>query len=191
MCTTDVLFIVGACVFPLILMVYLVHSREVKFTDSLKAIRAYNKVAVNYSEQLFDRYKVVVFAPNVLGIIANAAATYFSTSASMATLKLFSYHIALLIVTAAGLAILKTAGMRLLLVLLGEIATNWALVGGCLILVYYLRVVAYQISYQASMASLIVLGMFLVVIIYFDITKSAKVYEEGAKQWKQCNLKSS
>jgi len=185
MCTVDVLFIVGACIFPLILMVYLVHSKEVRFSDGVKAIGAYNKVAVNYGDQLFDRYKVVVFAPNVLGIIGNAVATYFSTSASMATINnLFSYHIALLIVTAAGLAILKTASTRLLLVLLGEIASNWALVGGCLILGYYLAVVTYQISHLASVVSLIVLGVFLVAMIYFEMTRSAKTYVEGAKQWK-------
>lgn len=184
MSTIDVLFIVSACIFPLILMSFLLHSKEVKFTDSLRAIRTYNKFAINYSNQLFNRYKVVIFTPNIVGVIINTIATFSPEAVSITTIRIYIYHVALLIVSGIGLAMLKIAGTRLLIILLGETAANWALIGGIFILGYYIKVYIYNIYPQAAIASLIMLAIFLIVMLYFDITKSAKTYVGGVSQWK-------
>ena len=181
----DILFIISACMFPLILVVWLLLSKEIRLLHSFKAIYTYNQMAVNFNAQLFDHYKIIVFIPNTLGIVATAMTHFLPEELNMPTAKLFCYYVTLLVISGTGLAILKTASTRLLLVLLGETVTSWALIGGLLILGYFLWAVMYQLAPQLVIVLTIVLSVFLIVILYFSITRSIKTYVEGVKQWKQ------
>lgn len=181
----DILFTVSVCIFPLILVVWLLLPKEIRLLHSFKAIYTYNQMAVNFNAQLFDHYKIIVFIPNILGIVAVATAHFLPEELSMPTAKLFCYYITLLVISGTGLAILKTASTRLLLILLGETIISWALIGGLLILGYFLWAVMYPLAPLLVIFLTIMLSVFLIVILYFSIIRSIKTYVEGAKQWKQ------
>lgn len=181
----DIFFIVSACIFPLVLVVWLLLSKEIRVLHSFKAIYSYSQMAVNLNDQLFNHYKVIIFTPSILGIIATTVAHLLPEELSMPIVKLFSYYVTLLVISGAGLAILKTAGTRLLLILLGEIFASWALIGGLMVLGYFLWAVMYQLISQLVIVLTVVLVVLLIVILYFSIIRGIKTYVEGAKQWKQ------
>src|SRR5438093_8794715 len=106
----------GLVAFPLIVLVYVSHSR-IKLRRFLSFIARADNIAVGYNKQLIDLYKAIVFIPNVLGVLGDIVAKYYNSLGIQETtvLQLLFFHLGLLVVSLIVLGMIEMAGTRILL----------------------------------------------------------------------------
>ncbi len=179
------LLVIGVVIFPITVLVYLLISR-IGFLKFFRFIKKADNLAVNYSKDMTDMYKTMVFIPNIVGALANIL-TKFYTNLNIpepTILELLFYHLALLVISSVGIGLLRIAETRVLLAFLGEIVSNWAFISGTVLFVNLLFILMGSIGSTLVISMSVVILLFLVVAIYFVLVKSAGTYLEGAKKWK-------
>lgn len=187
-----VFLLIGFLIFPLVMFSYLVLQNKSKISvqQFFTFIAKSDRLGVNYSKELLDLYKTIVFIPSVITAAASAFNFYaqlaLPDSVSMLEnlIPLLFFSFALLVLSSVGLSLLRIANQRVLLVFLGELIVSGAFISGVLFFVYFLAIFSNIIGLALVVSLSAFILIFLSIYIVSVLFESCDTYLEGVKRFK-------
>ncbi|NIO37878.1 hypothetical protein GTO27_09275 [Candidatus Bathyarchaeota archaeon] len=165
--------------YPVILLASWFYKEKVSVGEVLGYIWK-ARTARGLNTQMIEESKIVVFAPNIISAFIAVLAKYFDflQISKEAIIALLISHFCLIVLTTIGTAFLRMALNRLLIIFIGEILMEWALIGGSLLFTF--QIFEFRRIVGVALSSLLIsaIAFFLVCYIWFRMKESAQIYAD-------------
>jgi hypothetical protein len=170
-------------IYPLILILSWFYNEKVRIKEVLCFIST-SKAALKLNIQMIEESKTLVFSPNIIGAFTAILAKHFEVLKipEGTIIGLLISHFCLIVITAIGVAFLRMALTRVLLIFIGEILMSWALVGGSVLFVFQIYEFRGIVGNGLSSLLILVVVFFLFAYGYFRMKGSAEIYASGAEE---------
>jgi hypothetical protein len=166
--------VLGFVTYPSILILSWFDNERIRIGQVCRFISS-SEIARNVNTQLIEEYKILVFAPNVIGAFTTILAKHFEVLeiSEEIIIGLLISHFCLIVLTTIGQAFLRMASTRTLLIFIGEVLMEWALVSGSILFIF-------QIVGALYILLILIVAFFLIAYGYFRMRESATIYAHGA-----------
>lgn len=172
--------VLGFFTYPFILILSWFDNKDVCIEEVCRFIGS-SEIARNLNTQLIEEYKILVFAPNVIGAFTTILAKHFEILeiSEEIIVGLLISHFCLIVLTTIGQAFLRMASTRTLLIFIGEVLMEWALVSGSILFIFQIYEFR-RIVGALYILLILVVAFFLIAYGYFRMKESATIYAYGA-----------